>query len=260
MIMQTKYVVLRFCWVRCWLYLFAVANKIVRCRQMINHFHSTPMRYEPPIIPLSVTNALGDLFLDNLPPEVHPWQDTPVHHQDCEYEGNLYRHNHAFLPASNSLKPPPEGDCVLCLCLVSWKLWTLILVDPFRTMRYTVCVRNLVIIGSGNGLAPVRCQAITWTNANLMPHGPSGTKLRLTFNQNTFYKTIVWKISAKWDRAAFCSSQYIKHPHMPRANLLTYLEPDWVVNFTYRFWDSLVCRKVKHIEIGEHWTTFEGKK
>ena len=26
--------------------------------------------------------------------------------------------------------------------------------------------KNLVIIGSGNGLAPVWCQAITWTNAD----------------------------------------------------------------------------------------------
>ena len=34
---------------------------------------------------------------------------------------------------------------------------------------------NVVIIGSGNGLAPVWCQAITWTNADLLSIGPSPT-------------------------------------------------------------------------------------
>ena len=34
---------------------------------------------------------------------------------------------------------------------------------------------NWVIIGSGNGLSPVRRQAITWTNADLLPIGLLGT-------------------------------------------------------------------------------------
>ena len=29
-------------------------------------------------------------------------------------------------------------------------------------------VNSQVIIGSGNGLSPVQCQAIIWTNANLL--------------------------------------------------------------------------------------------
>ena len=31
---------------------------------------------------------------------------------------------------------------------------------------------NCIIIGSGNGLPPLRQQAITWTNAELLPTGP----------------------------------------------------------------------------------------
>ena len=34
---------------------------------------------------------------------------------------------------------------------------------------------NCIIIGSGNGLAPVRYQAITWTNDDLLSIGPLGT-------------------------------------------------------------------------------------
>ena len=34
---------------------------------------------------------------------------------------------------------------------------------------------NWVNIDSGNGLAPVRRQAITWTNADLLSIGPLGT-------------------------------------------------------------------------------------
>ena len=37
---------------------------------------------------------------------------------------------------------------------------------------------NLVIIGSGNGLSPVRRQAITWTNDDLLSIAPFGKKLR----------------------------------------------------------------------------------
>ena len=37
---------------------------------------------------------------------------------------------------------------------------------------------NWVNIGSGNGLSPVRRQAITWTNADLLSIGPLGTNFR----------------------------------------------------------------------------------
>ena len=36
---------------------------------------------------------------------------------------------------------------------------------------------NWVNIGSDNGLTPIRCQAIIWTNAGLLSIGPLGTNL-----------------------------------------------------------------------------------
>ena len=42
---------------------------------------------------------------------------------------------------------------------------------------YVYAPVNWVIIGSGNGSAPVWHQAITWTNADFLPIGPLGTNL-----------------------------------------------------------------------------------
>ena len=38
-----------------------------------------------------------------------------------------------------------------------------------------ICVSNLIIIGSDNGLSPGRCQAIIWTNDEHLLIGPLGT-------------------------------------------------------------------------------------
>ena len=38
-----------------------------------------------------------------------------------------------------------------------------------------ICVSNLAIIGSDNGLSPGRRQAIIWTNAGILSIGPFGT-------------------------------------------------------------------------------------
>ena len=38
-----------------------------------------------------------------------------------------------------------------------------------------ICVDNLTILGSDNGLSPGRHQAIIWTNAEVMLIGPLGT-------------------------------------------------------------------------------------
>ena len=39
-----------------------------------------------------------------------------------------------------------------------------------------ICVNELTIIGSDNGLSPGRCQAIIWTNGGILLIGPLGTK------------------------------------------------------------------------------------
>ena len=67
------------------------------------------------------------------------------------------------------------------------------------------CVSKLTIIGSDNGLSPVRRQAIIWTNAGLLLIGPLGTNFSeilieiLTFS---FTKMRLKVSSAK--RRPFC--------------------------------------------------------
>ena len=68
-----------------------------------------------------------------------------------------------------------------------------------------ICVGNLTIIGSDNGLSPGRRQAIIWTNAGILLIGPLGTNFSeilieiLTFS---FKKMRLKMSSAK--RRPFC--------------------------------------------------------
>ena len=64
-----------------------------------------------------------------------------------------------------------------------------------------ICVANLTIVGTYNGLSPTRQQAIIWTNAGLLSIGP----LRINFSeifikiQNLSFTKIHLEISsAKW--------------------------------------------------------------
>ena len=68
-----------------------------------------------------------------------------------------------------------------------------------------ICVSNLTIIGSDNGLSPGRRQAIIWTNAGLLLIGPLGTNFNeilieiLTFS----FKKMHLKVSSA-KRRPFC--------------------------------------------------------
>ena len=78
---------------------------------------------------------------------------------------------------------------VLCLLLTHWGRVT------------HICVGNLTIIGSGNGLLPGQRQAIIWTNTGILLIGPLGTNFSeilieiLTFS---FKKMHLKVSSAKW--------------------------------------------------------------
>ena len=64
-----------------------------------------------------------------------------------------------------------------------------------------ICVDNLAIIGSDNGLSPGRRQAIIWTNAGILLIGPWGTNFsELLIGIHTFsFKKIHLKMSSvKW--------------------------------------------------------------
>ena len=70
------------------------------------------------------------------------------------------------------------------------------LINHILTRRGRVthmCVSNLTIIGSGNGLSPGRRQAIIWTNAGILLIGPLGTNF---FIQENAFENVVWKMAA----------------------------------------------------------------
>ena len=64
-----------------------------------------------------------------------------------------------------------------------------------------ICVGNLTIIGSDNGLWPGRRQAITWTNVGILLIGPLGTKFSEMFIEIhifSFKKIHLKMSSGKW--------------------------------------------------------------
>ena len=64
-----------------------------------------------------------------------------------------------------------------------------------------ICISNLIIIGSDNGLAPGRCQAIIWSNDGILLIGTLGSKFsEIASKIHTFsFKKMNLKMSfAKW--------------------------------------------------------------
>ena len=64
-----------------------------------------------------------------------------------------------------------------------------------------ICVSKLTIIGSDHGLSPGRCQAMIWTNAEILLIGPLGKKIsEILIEIHTFsFKKIHLKMSSgKW--------------------------------------------------------------
>ena len=64
-----------------------------------------------------------------------------------------------------------------------------------------ICVGNLTIIGSDNGLLPDRRQAIIWTNARILLIGPLGTnfsEILIEIHAFAFKKVHLNMSSGKW--------------------------------------------------------------
>ena len=64
-----------------------------------------------------------------------------------------------------------------------------------------ICVGNLTIIGSDNGLLPGRRQAITWTNVGILLIGPLGTnfsEMLIEIHKFSFKKIHLKMSSGKW--------------------------------------------------------------
>ena len=124
----------------------------------------------------------------------------------------------------------------------------------FSQNRFRYASLNWVIIGSDNGLSPVRRQAIIWTNAGIMLIGPLGTNFsEILIGIQTFsFKKMLLKISSATWRPFCLDLNVLTHcvPVTPYGdtdlhgsdnallpdNTKPLPEPVW----TYHQWDSIV--------------------
>ena len=87
-----------------------------------------------------------------------------------------------------------------------------------------ICVGNLTIIGSDNGLSPGRRQAIIWTNAGILWIGPLGTnfsEIFITIHTFSFKKMHLKMPSAKW-RPFFLSLDMLTLHMVPTFSAVTW--------------------------------------
>ena len=109
----------------------------------------------------------------------------------------------------NRKKPKKQNDIVtiveikecvvMALYCMSWNMQGAILTHWGRVTH--ICVSELIIIGSDNGLSPGRRQAIIWTNDGILLIGPLGTNFsEILFRIQTFSfnKMHLKMSSAKW--------------------------------------------------------------
>ena len=96
------------------------------------------------------------------------------------------------------------------MCCTSMSIWTIYMyLWPWSHLTHWgrvthICIGNLTIIGSDNGLSPGRRQAIIWTNAGILSIGPLRNKLQWNFNRNSniFIQKMYFKNSfAKWHQS-----------------------------------------------------------
>ena len=91
-----------------------------------------------------------------------------------------------------------------------------------------MCVGNLTIIDSDNGLSPGRRQAIIWTNAGILLIGPLGTNpSEIVSGIQTFsFKKMHFKVSsAKW--RPFCLGLDVLIEHIFSLLILTFHATLW---------------------------------
>ena len=102
---------------------------------------------------------------------------------------------------NNTTTISPRGHFVISELSVNPAIHEIILILTHWGRVTHICVSELTIIGSDNGLSPGRRQAIIWNNAGLLLIGP----LRTNFSENlieiltfSFTKMRLKVSSAKW--------------------------------------------------------------
>ena len=145
------------------------------------------------------------------PIRVLRWCEWPAETQPCTVRWNYLSTVEVWEWISNFI-PHFIMDVITYRILIHARILTL--VNPLGSTTCTVilthwgrvthiCVDNLTIIGSENGLSPGRRQAIIWTNDRILLIGPLGTNFNeILIEIHTFslkkkaFKKFVWKMAA----------------------------------------------------------------
>ena len=87
-----------------------------------------------------------------------------------------------------------------------------------------ICVSNLIIIGTDNGLSPGRRQAIIWTNAGILLIGLLGTNFSEILIEICIFsfKKMHLKLSGKWP--PFCLGLNVLRLLYPKASVNTFYQ------------------------------------
>ena len=111
-----------------------------------------------------------------------------------------------------------------------------------------ICIGNLTIIGSDDGLSPVRCQAIIWTNDGVLLIKPLGTN----------YSEILIEM-----QTLSCKKMHLKMssgkcpPFYPCHNILTHGGRDKMADiFQTTFSNAFSLMKIYEFSIRFHWSLF----
>ena len=73
-----------------------------------------------------------------------------------------------------------------------------------------ICISELTIIGSDNGLSPGRCQSIVWTNAGILLIGPLGTNFSKILIK-MFIFSFKKRIRVRWRRCGCLVTWFCYH-------------------------------------------------
>ena len=142
---------------------------------------------------------------------------------------------------------------------------------------------NWVIIGSDNGLSPVRCQAVIWTNAGILLIGPLETNFsailigisNVFIHENPF-ENVVWEMATilSWPQCVkiHCRSakpkyfppyktmelNYLFMPYLQCATINTLRPRKMAAIFQTTFWNAFSSMKMYEFWLKFHWNLFLG--
>ena len=93
-----------------------------------------------------------------------------------------------------------QSSCIYSFCFIGLILPTAFVLTHWGRVTH-ICVGNLTIIGSDNGLSPGRRQAITWTNVGILFIGALATnfsEMLIKIHTFSFKKIHLNMSSGKW--------------------------------------------------------------